>query len=136
MLILQLATLHLYLDNKLDYLLKVKINMLLLLNTLQTLTPTCWRNLLYVYEFAHNLGSVSHLSLVKPSVPSAKYLDPIWWNCLPYKIHGIPTADAFNASPMHFIWDLYLFCSLHYVFLFLLMLLLCKGQEDTENVYT
>lgn len=51
-----------------------------------------------VYVLAHNLGSVSSLSLAKPSVPSGMCLAPIWWNSLPYEIHEIQPADAFTAS--------------------------------------
>lgn len=51
-----------------------------------------------VYVLAHNLGSVSNLSLAKPSVPSGMCLAPIWWNYLPYEIHEIQLADAFIAS--------------------------------------
>lgn len=51
-----------------------------------------------VYVLAHNLGSVSNLSLAKPSVPSGICLAPIWWNSLPYEIHAMQPADAFTAS--------------------------------------
>lgn len=51
-----------------------------------------------VYVLAHNLGSVSNLSLAKPSVPSGICLARIWWNSLPYKIHEMQPADAFTAS--------------------------------------
>ena len=44
------------------------------------------------------MGSVSNLSLAKPSVPSGMCLTPTWWNSLPYEIHDIQPADAFTAS--------------------------------------
>lgn len=56
-----------------------------------------------VYVLAHNLGSVSNLSLAKPSVPSGTCLAPIWWNSLPYEIHEIQPADAFTASLTNFL---------------------------------
>lgn len=54
--------------------------------------------LISVYVLAHNLGSVSNLSLAKPSVPSGMCLAPVWWDSLPYEIHEIQPADAFTAS--------------------------------------
>lgn len=51
-----------------------------------------------VYVLAHNLGSVSNLSLAKPSVPSGMCLAPIWGDSHPYEIHEIQPADAFTAS--------------------------------------
>lgn len=89
---------HLCSDTALGYLGRLKIPTLLLFpKALQTLTPTYCRNLISVYVLAHNLGSVSNLSLAKPSVPSGTGLAPIWWNSLPYEIHEIQPADAFTA---------------------------------------
>lgn len=71
--------------------------LLLFLRTLPTLTPTYCRNSA-VYVLAHNLGSVSNLSLAKPSVPSGMCLAPVWWNSLPQETREIQPADAFTAS--------------------------------------